>query len=124
MRNVAIFPLSQALRIEWRNPVICSFGGSYTAKLLLAQEVFGSCKFPIQCRAVRTLAKTSLTELYQPSTEYEKPLPSIQDEGRTYPAVVQQARENMRKFEKCVLLTRVGSFYEVFRALHGSDRLG
>ncbi len=30
-----------------------------------------------------------------------------------YPTVVQQARDNMRAFDNCVLLTRVGGFYEV-----------
>ena len=35
------------------------------------------------------------------------------DAQPVYPTVVQQARDNMRKFDKCVLLTRVGSFYEV-----------
>ena len=37
--------------------------------------------------------------------------------GPAYPTVVQQALNNMRKYEKCVLLTRVGSFYEVGRYL-------
>ncbi len=34
------------------------------------------------------------------------------NEEPVYPTVVQQARNNMRKFDYCVLLTRVGSFYE------------
>ncbi len=41
-----------------------------------------------------------------------KPLEPLQDEP-AYPTVVQQARRNMRAFEHCVLLTRVGNFYEV-----------
>lgn len=32
----------------------------------------------------------------------------------SYPTVIQQARENMRKFDGCVVLTRVGSFYELY----------
>jgi hypothetical protein len=36
----------------------------------------------------------------------------VEDEP-AYPTVVQQARNNMRKFSHCVVLTRVGSFYEV-----------
>lgn len=32
----------------------------------------------------------------------------------TYPTVILQARRNMQKFENCVLLTRVGSFYELY----------
>ena len=35
------------------------------------------------------------------------------DDGPIYPTVVRQARNNMRKFSNCVLLTRVGNFYEV-----------
>ncbi|KAK7756832.1 hypothetical protein SLS62_001277 [Diatrype stigma] len=31
-----------------------------------------------------------------------------------YPTVVLQARRNMRKFDNCVLLTRVGGFYELY----------
>jgi hypothetical protein len=39
----------------------------------------------------------------------------IRDEcdGPVYSTVVQQARNNMRKFAHCVVLTRVGNFYEV-----------
>jgi hypothetical protein len=37
-----------------------------------------------------------------------------EDEAPTYPTVVLQAQTNMRKFENCVLLTRVGGFYELY----------
>jgi len=45
------------------------------------------------------------------------PLEGLEDGitiSQAYPTVVQQARNNMRKFEHCVLLTRVGSFYELY----------
>lgn len=35
------------------------------------------------------------------------------DEAPRYPKVVQDHRNNMEKFKNCVVLTRVGSFYEV-----------
>jgi DNA mismatch repair ATPase MutS len=35
-------------------------------------------------------------------------------EAPAYPTVVLQAQSNMRKFENCVLLTRVGGFYELY----------
>lgn len=38
----------------------------------------------------------------------------MEDDAPAYPTVVQQARSNMRKFENCVLLTRVGGFYELY----------
>lgn len=43
------------------------------------------------------------------------PLPETEGErGADYPPVVQQARNNMRRFPQCVLLTRVGGFYELY----------
>ncbi|KAF2674184.1 DNA mismatch repair protein Msh1 [Microthyrium microscopicum] len=36
------------------------------------------------------------------------------DEAPVYPTVVQQALNNMRKFSQCVVLTRVGNFYELY----------
>lgn len=32
----------------------------------------------------------------------------------SYPTVVLQARRNMQRFDNCVLLTRVGGFYELY----------
>lgn len=32
----------------------------------------------------------------------------------SYPTVVLQARRNMQQFDNCVLLTRVGGFYELY----------
>ena len=39
---------------------------------------------------------------------------ALKDDVPAYPTVVLQARNNMRKFENCVLLTRVGGFYEMY----------
>jgi len=41
------------------------------------------------------------------------PLP-LEDEAPDYPTVILQAQRNMQKFENCVLLTRVGGFYELY----------
>jgi hypothetical protein len=43
------------------------------------------------------------------------PLPELEAEATPqYPTVVQGAKNNMIKFHDCVVLTRVGNFYEVF----------
>lgn len=42
------------------------------------------------------------------------PPPQQEDQEPAYPAVIQQHRHNMQKFDNCVLLTRVGSFYEMY----------
>lgn len=39
---------------------------------------------------------------------------SLQSDDPVYPTVVNGARLNMLKFENCVLLTRVGGFYELY----------
>jgi hypothetical protein len=38
----------------------------------------------------------------------------LENNAPAYPTVVLQARANMRKFDNCVLLTRVGGFYELY----------
>ncbi|KAF8469087.1 muts domain V [Kalaharituber pfeilii] len=52
-----------------------------------------------------------LSELPQGALPLE-PLPS--ETLPAYPPVIQQARENMDKFTNCVVLTRVGGFYELY----------
>ena len=55
-------------------------------------------------------------------SEAPSPLPDMQqDELPQYPAVVQGAKNNMIKYKDCVLLTRVGKFYEVFTILSVSS---
>jgi len=40
-------------------------------------------------------------------------LPPQNDTEPEYPPLLQQVRNNMLKFSHCVLVTRVGGFYEV-----------
>lgn len=42
------------------------------------------------------------------------PFPSLLRDTPAYPTVVLQARQNMDRFDNCVLLTRVGGFYELY----------
>jgi len=46
-----------------------------------------------------------------------------ESDGPAYPTVIQQARNNMRKFSHCVVLTRVGNFYEVIESFLYIDAL-
>jgi hypothetical protein len=49
------------------------------------------------------------------------PLPALEtDDAPQYPTVIQGAKNNMIKFNNCVLITRVGSFYEVRFTLNPS----
>ena len=64
-------------------------------------------------RGVKTQSTVELRGLTFDRTDHEAGLPKIED-GLAYPTVVQQAHNNMRKYVDCVLLTRVGSFYELY----------
>ncbi|KAH8156587.1 hypothetical protein CIB48_g11660 [Xylaria polymorpha] len=62
----------------------------------------------------KTKSSFKLDDLPQGLVKAE-PLPDVQDDGGpAYPTVVLQARHNMQKFENCILLTRVGGFYELY----------
>jgi hypothetical protein len=65
-----------------------------------------------QVRGKKTRTTVRLEDLPQGTIPLE-PRP-LEDDGPSYPTVVMQARRNMDKFENCVLLTRVGGFYELY----------
>ena len=64
-------------------------------------------------RGVKTRAKLQVHDLPQGPIAHNVSLEVKEDGAPTYPTVVQQAKNNMLKFDHCVLLTRVGGFYEV-----------
>ena len=69
----------------------------------------------IQYRGAKSRATITLDELPQNTvTAAQVKIPEIEDVGPAYPKVVQQARDNMQKHDKCVLLTKVGGFYELY----------
>lgn len=68
----------------------------------------------------KSVASINLDSLPQGIIQLE-PL-ALNEDVRTYPKVVQQARTNMQKFENCVLLTRVGGFFEIY--FEQADEIG
>lgn len=71
-----------------------------------------------QTRGAKTKTTVSLCDLPQGVIPAE-PLPALDPVAAdaaepAYPTVVLQARRNMQKFSNCVLLTRVGGFYELY----------
>jgi hypothetical protein len=68
-----------------------------------------------QYRGAKTKATVKLKDLPQGVVKLESYDDGVDDAPR-YPTVVQGHRNNMQKFKNCVILTRVGGFYEV---LHG-----
>ncbi|KAM5442941.1 MutS protein 1 [Microsporum ferrugineum] len=74
--------------------------------------------YPIQWRGAKTKSAARLTDLAQGPLE-SKPLAPFIGDAPQYPTVVQGAKYNMQKFQNCVLLTRVGNFYELY--LHQAE---
>ena len=68
---------------------------------------------PPQSHGAKTLSTVQLNETTKKGRSGTKSLLLTKD-GPAFPTVVLQARENMDKHKECVLLTKVGSFYEMY----------
>jgi DNA mismatch repair ATPase MutS len=67
--------------------------------------------FPVFCRHAGTKLRKSLDELPQGlQAPFE---PFVEREASKYSPVIDEVLQNQRRFPKCVLLTRLGQFYEV-----------
>lgn len=62
----------------------------------------------------RKKAVVKIADLPQGTLKADALPVQIDDKIPQYPTVVLQARQNMDKFDNCVLLTRVGGFYELY----------
>ncbi|KAK4145500.1 uncharacterized protein C8A04DRAFT_35768 [Dichotomopilus funicola] len=64
----------------------------------------------------KTKTVIDLDDVPQGLVQQSGPLPPFEDEPDepAYPTVVLEARRNMQKFNDCVVLTRVGGFYELY----------
>lgn len=67
-----------------------------------------------QRRGAKTTTTRKVKELQQGAIKPEA-LPDLPtDDEPQYPALLQEVKNNMAKFENCVLLTKVGNFYEMY----------
>lgn len=65
-------------------------------------------------RGAKTRTTLKVTRLPQEISSSIAPVPELDDdEASPYPTVVQSVRDNMAAHPDCVVLTRVGNFYEV-----------
>ncbi|BCR90754.1 mismatch repair ATPase MSH1 [Aspergillus chevalieri] len=67
-----------------------------------------------QIRGKKTQSSLKLKDLPQGALKLEPYNDAPEDDTPQYPTVIQGHRNNMQKFKNCVLLTRVGSFYELY----------
>lgn len=71
------------------------------------------CSTRMWIRGAKSKATLKLDDLPQGAIAINVHIAEKKDDTPAYPTVVQQAKNNMRKFDNCILLTRVGGFYEV-----------
>ncbi|PWY62433.1 DNA mismatch repair protein Msh1 [Aspergillus eucalypticola CBS 122712] len=64
-------------------------------------------------RGAKTKTTVKLKDLPQGALKLQ-PYQEVVDDAPKYPAVVQGHWNNMQKFKNCVILTRVGGFYELY----------
>ncbi|KAF2869468.1 muts domain V-domain-containing protein [Massariosphaeria phaeospora] len=68
-----------------------------------------------QVRGAKRVATADLDDIPQGAIDAGVgKLPVLEDSEPEYPPLLQQVRNNMLKFSHCVLLTRVGGFYELY----------
>jgi hypothetical protein len=66
----------------------------------------------MQRRGAKKQATVHLDDMHQGVIQLDA-LPPQDDAEPEYPPLLHQVRNNMLKFSHCVLVTRVGGFYEV-----------
>lgn len=79
---------------------------------LLSKPPCLSQSMGIHRRGAKSRATVSIKDLPQHALETGQAMLATDDNTPAYPMMIQQARNNMEKFKDCVLLTRVGNFYE------------
>ncbi|KKZ66686.1 hypothetical protein EMCG_07643 [[Emmonsia] crescens] len=65
-------------------------------------------------RGAKRKSTAKLKDLPQGRLEPIEPYAPLVNDAPQYPTVIQGAKNNMLKFKNCVLLTRVGNFYELY----------
>lgn len=108
---------TQVATVVWSSAHDFSTAAWSRRRPLLALEAQAQkAQFLGQIRGKKTRTTVKLQDLKLPQGPLGAPLKPL-DDGENepaYPTVVMQARRNMQKFDDCVVLTRVGGFYELY----------
>ena len=65
-------------------------------------------------RAAKSVSSSNLRALAQKPLDGLRPLGNENGKAAKYPTVVQEAYDNMQRYQDCVVLTKVGGFYELY----------
>ncbi|KAF2452693.1 putative DNA mismatch repair protein Msh1 [Lineolata rhizophorae] len=113
-RPISAFRLSRTLCLPL---AACLSSPSFYDGASLQARIFSPWHEKTQVRGARKRTTLKLDDLPQgllPVEAEENNGEDAEENRPAYPTVVQQARNNMRKFNHCVVLTRVGNFYELY----------
>lgn len=114
-------PVRQVLLgLSYRCPIhrtICH----HARRLPIHPRVSGAIPQVGHRRSAKTQARVRLKDLPQGVVKLDVYDVGVDDAPR-YPTVVQGHRNNMQKFKNCVVLTRIGGFYEVRILAASRDR--
>jgi len=105
--TVGRFSVHHVTTSAWPRP---EYGHLHRSSL---RRWYPRCVVHIQGRGKKTQTTLRLDELPQGPIASSEPL-TQEERGPAYPTVLLQARRNIDKFDGCVLLTRVGGFYELY----------
>lgn len=92
--------------------IAIAVAGSHGRSHVRQPKRMSRCFPRVISRGARTKVTVKVEDLPQGSIPQDA-VP-LEHDTPTYPTVVLQARANMRKFDNCILLTRVGGFYELY----------
>lgn len=119
-QNMRTALVRRGLLPSWDEPHVCRFWLRPRARF--CQSLSGYTRRPqlqgcsLNATAQRGAKSTTTVDLINlaPEGTPREVLPDLDySDALQYPVVVQGAKNNMLKFKNCVLLTRVGNFYEV-----------
>lgn len=124
MQNVHLVPMRSTARLLLRKSNLRLVDRSPGSIALYVPFCFPSqtlrsksplCRPPhSQQRGAKTTSRRKVKELQQGAIVADS-LPDLPaDDEPQYPTLLQEAKNNMAKFENCVLLTKVGNFYELY----------
>ncbi|KAF2099790.1 DNA mismatch repair protein muts [Rhizodiscina lignyota] len=91
-----------------------AFARSSCSHTLHQDAIFCKSGSTTWIRGAKTKTSVKITPLHQGALPQGTPVAVEREDGPAYPAVIQGARNNMKKFAHCVVLTRVGGFYELY----------
>ncbi|OJD14874.1 hypothetical protein AJ78_04821 [Emergomyces pasteurianus Ep9510] len=100
---------------QLRRPVLSFCSHCFAVRNACRTPFLAPLGVPLQFnRGAKRKSTAKLKDLPQGRLEPIEPYSPLVNDAPQYPTVIQGARNNMQKFKNCVLLTRVGNFYELY----------